>query len=446
MSDDDLSQALTSGAAQTPEQIQAIVAQLRNRGQLGQLAAMSGDPSLAPFGKQILAENQQDQDQIGRMQLSNRSDDIRNAQIARQQQQGDSALAETIRYHNMEDQERKDKLTQQAQAIGDPTQFQSIVDKIGNYELPAPTLSRSPRNSAILDALSQQYPDYDNTKYVAKQKAQKDFATGPQGNMVRSAPVSIQHLDLADQKADLLHSSNVPIWNSIVNTVGPALGNTTIAKGVAGLDTAKTIVGDEIDKFFINGGGAEKDRQALQSKLANANAPSTIHEVTDTLRQLMAGQMNGLRSQYEDNVPGGDFIRDKVKSKAVLDSLGWDGSRFTGVRQATQSQQQSALPGATAALGGPPAQGSGPPQGPAPGGSSALPMATASNAPGAPPGAISPAEANLRQATGALGNGSAAPSNALVDNKGIVRTGSKMVNGKRIRVGQLADGTVIPLE
>lgn len=425
---DDLLTALTGGQSQSQDQIQAIVQQLRNRQQLGQLAAMSGDPALAPFGQKVLAENQSDQKQLGEQQLQNQSEDLRNKQYQRMLDQGQGTLAETIRYHNMQDQERQDALAQKKAAIGNPEQFQATIDKIGRGDLPMPA-NRSAHNAALIEAVSEQYPDYDSTKFDAKKKAQKDFATGPQGNMVRSAPVSLQHLDLADQKADMLHNTNFPAWNAIKNTMGPMLGNTTIAKGVAGLDTAKTIVSDEIDRFFINGGGALEDRKALKDKLANANSPPALHEVTDTLRQLMAGQMNGLRDQYESNV-GGNFIVDKVKHQSVLDSLGWDGNSFTGIKAAKASSVA------------PPGQGSGPPPSAVPGAPQGPPGGSGSGAPGALPGAIAPFEAQLRQSTGSLANGAAAPPTALVDTKGIVRTGRR--NGKR--VGQLADGTVVPLE
>lgn len=435
---DDLLTALTSGSPQDADKIQAIVSQLRNRGQLGELAAMSGDPALAPFGEKVLAQNQQSEHQLGEQALQNRGDDLRDKQYQRMLDQGKGALEETIRYHNMEDQERKDALAQKKAAIGDPDQFQATIDKIYKGDLPLPA-NRSARSAALIEALSEQHPDYDATHYQSKQKARTNFAQGPLANMVRAAPVSVQHLDLADEKADLLHNTNFPLWNSIKNTVGPALGNTTIAKGVAGLDTAKTIVSDEIDKFFINGGGAEKDRQHLQDRLANANSPAAIHEVTDTVRQLMAGQMNGLKSQYEDNGLG-DFLQDKVKNPAVLDALGWDGNSFTGRRQVKAAQ--SALPGATAALGPPPGLGSGPPASAAPSAPGGLPQGAPPTGGGAAP--ISPLEGNLRQQTGALANGMPAPPTAIVDNQGIVRTGRDRKTGKRY--GMKADHTVVPLD
>lgn len=373
--DDELLTGLVSGNTQTADQIKAIVNQLRAKGQLADLAQMSGDSALAPFGAKVNAMNQANEVELGRNAMQNKSDDIRNKNYQRELDQGQATLAETIRYHNMLDQERKDKLAQAAKDKSDLESAQSTIDKIGHYELPLPT-NRSARNAAIIDEVSRQYPDYDATKYDAKKKTEKDFSSGPQGNMVRAAPVSLQHLDLADTKAEMLHNTNFPWYNAARNTIGPILGNQDITKGVAGLDTAKTIVSDEIDKFFINGGGAEKDRQHLQDRLQNVNSPTGLHEVTNTLRQLMAGQMNGLRSQYEDNT-GRDFLKDHVKDPSVLQVLGWDGGRFTGI----PGKPGAAPPAATAGAGAPPGAGSGPPGSAVPGGPGAVPQPIAAPGP-----------------------------------------------------------------
>lgn len=440
MSDTDTLTALVSGQPQSQEQVAAIVAALRRRDQLGQLAQLSGDPALQPFGQRVQQQDQQNEVELGRNAMSNARDDLTQQNITRQLNQGQAGLAETIRYHNMEDQERQDKLAQQRALQRQVSDSQSTIDKIGNYDMKLPP-NRSQFNSALIDAVMQQYPNYDSTKFDDKQKAQKDFGTGPQGNMVRAAPVSIQHLDLADQKADLLHNSNFPAWNAIKNTMGPQLGMTDIAKGVAGLDTAKTIVGDEIDKFFINGGGAEKDRQALQSKLASATSPPAIHEVTGTLRQLMAGQMNGLKDQYETNV-GGNFIKDKVKDPDTLRALGWDGSRFTGKpTPITPQPATSALPGAVAAAGGGPGMGSPPPPSAVPGGpgAAAQPSQPGMVTQGPDGSPITPYNPNgllagLRGQTGVN----------EVPGKTIVKKGVDKSTGKK--VAMLSDGSVVPLE
>lgn len=355
MSDDDLLQSLVSGDPQSSARVQAIVQQLRQKGNLADLAQMSGDTALAPFGARVAQQNQQNEVELSRNAMQNRQDDIRQGQLNRQLQQGQDTLAETIRYHNMEDQERKDRLKQQKELKSYTGSNQATIDKIGNYDLPMPT-SRTDHNLAIIDAVAQQYPDYDATKYGMKQKAQQAFGSGKLGDLSRSADVSIQHLDTADQKALQLQNSNFPGWNAIRNTVGPMVGNTGIAKQVAGFDTAKSIVADEVNKFIIGGGGALADRQLLQDKLKNATSAPALKEVTDTLRTLMAGQLKGLQGQFVNSGLGKpeDFLsRFQPRTLAALSLV--------------DQPQGGALPGAMAATQGPPGTGSGPPGSAVPG-------------------------------------------------------------------------------
>lgn len=424
--DDDLLTSLVSGNPQSADKVRAIVQQLRSREQLGQLAAMSGDSALAPFGQHVMQQNQQNEVELGRNAMQNRSDDIRNAQLNREQQQGDSALAETIRYHNMQDQERQDSLAQKNASKADLDSSQSTIDKIGQYQLPLP-VNRSARNAAIIDEVSRQYPDYDSTKYDEKKRAQIAFGSGPQGNLVRSADVSIQHLDKADQLAADLHNGSYPAVNAVKNFFKTQTGS----PDVTNFNAAKSIVSDEINKFIIGGGGALADREQLQKQLDAANSAESLNGVTNTLRQLMGGQIKGLQGQFTSAGLGtSDEFLKKLNPRTI------------GALGLGQAQADSALPGATAAVRGTLGGSSGPPANALGSGMRVAPNVGLSGAPGALPGAISPNEAQLRQSTGALASGMPAPSSAVIDSKGIVRTGRR--NGKR--VGQLADGTIVPLE
>lgn len=424
---DDLLTSLVSGDPQNAERVRAIVQQLRSKQQLGELASMSGDPALAPFGQHVMQQNQQNEVELGRNAMANRSDDIRTGQLNRQLEQGQSALAETIRYHNMEDQERKDKLAQQKAQQTDLANSQNLIDSIGQYKMSPASLSRSPRNAALMDEVVRQYPEYDSTKFDEKKKAQVSFGSGPDSNLVKGADVSVQHLDTADQLATNLHNTQYPAVNWIANIWKSQTGSPQIKN----FNTAKQIVSSEIEKFIIGGGSALADRAGLQSQLSAADNPEALKGVTNTLRTLMGGQLNGLQSKF---VNAGLGTPEDFQKK--LDP------RTVGALGLAQAQHGGALPGAVGAAQGTPAMGSGPPQGAAPSPQGGAPNVGLSGAPGAAPGAISPAEAQLRQSTGALANGLPAPQTATVDNKGIVRTGRR--NGKRI--GQLADGTIVPLE
>lgn len=426
---DDLLTSLVSGNPQSADTVKAIVNQLRGKQSLAELASLSGDPTLTPFGQHALQQNQQNEVELGRNAMQNRRDDLTQQNITRQLEQGQNALAETVRYHNMEDQERKDKLAQQKSQQEDLARSQDTIDKIGQYKLPMPT-NRSARNAAIIDEVSRQYPDYDSTKFGEKQKAQVAFGSGPQSNLVRSADVSVQHLDAADELASGLHNGKYPAINAVVNWWKTQTGSPEIAK----FNTAKAIVADEVNKFIIGGGGALADRELLQKQLGDAQSEEQLHGVTNTLRGLMGGQLKGLQSQF---VNAGLGTTDDFMKKLNPRTIG-----ALGLGEAQPGPPTSALPGATGAMGAPPAQGGGPPPQTAGSGSQGGPLAGPSGAPGAYPGSISPIEATLRQQTGFQGDGTPAPKSAVVDQQGIVRTGRR--NGKRI--GQLADGTIVPLE
>lgn len=117
---DNLLSALVSGDSQSPEAVAAIVSQLRSRQGLGELAALSGDKALQPFGAHVLQENQLDQAQLGSQALRNRAEDLQDKQFTNlmahqgvQEGQAGAVLAESIRQHNLEDK-RSRELAQQA--------------------------------------------------------------------------------------------------------------------------------------------------------------------------------------------------------------------------------------------------------------------------------------------------------------------------------------------
>lgn len=369
---DDLLTSLVSGDPQSAERVKAIVAQLRGRDNLGQLAQLSGDPTLQPFGQHVQQMDQQNEVELGRNAMQNRRDDLTGQQIARQQTQGDATLAETIRYHNMEDQERKDKLAQQKALQTQLADSQGVIDDIGQYKM-APLMSRTPKNVAIMEQVAQQYPQFDDTMYASKKKAQIAFASGPQSNLMRSADVTVQHLDTADELANGLHNGKYPAINSIVNFYKQQTGDPSIAKFNAG----KSIISDEVNKFVIGGGGALADREALQKQLADANSTEQLHGVSNTLRTLMGGQLKGLQSQFVNAGLGDENAFLKKLAPRTVGALGFGAAQ--------PGPQSSALPGATGAAGPPgppPAMGGGPPQ-------SALPGAVGAaggSSPAQPPG------------------------------------------------------------
>lgn len=280
-------------------------ADARQQRMAAMLGILSGVPGFSNFGKTVIGN--QDQQLSGQSQAldDNINQNLKIGQLVQGGQERHDTLMESMRYHNMEDQERQDKLSQQKAQQGVLDSAQSNVDAIGQYKAPLPN-SRSTRGQAIIDEVYRQYPDYDSTKFDEKKKAQTAFATGPQGNQVRSADVSIAHLDTADQLAAGLDNSSIPAVNSVVNFFKTQSGSPDVAK----FNAAKSIVSDEINKFIIGGGGALADREQLQGQLNAASSPAQLNGVTNTLRTLMAGQLKGLQSQFVNSGlgTGNDFL------------------------------------------------------------------------------------------------------------------------------------------
>jgi hypothetical protein len=198
---------------------------------------------------------------------------------------------------------------------------QATIKRMADGDLQLPSLSRSPRAIAMVNAAVALNPNLDQSTFPMRQDAQKKFGGGKLGDLTRQADVAIGHLDTADAKAggwspevqqkviaglmtpeqadatatDHLTATNSPLFNA----VGNWWKQNAEGKGVVrDFNTAKQLVSDEVNKFVVGGPGALEDRKALQAQLDAAAGPKDLREVTNTLREMMASQAKGLQSQY----------------------------------------------------------------------------------------------------------------------------------------------------
>lgn len=205
--------------------------------------------------------------------------------------QSGKTLAETTRHH--------------AALEGDPKTVEETAQAIAAGKL-APlsgfALAR-PMAQNIMARVVQINPEYDPTQFQTRQKSEKDFATGKQGNSVRSFNVALSHLDTLDQLADALHNGNMQLVNKVGNAVATQTGSAAPTNFVA----AKKIVADEIVKAIVGSGGGVTDREEAAKTIAAANSPAQLKGVINTYKELMRGQINGLRNQYESSTGKTDF-------------------------------------------------------------------------------------------------------------------------------------------
>lgn len=154
-----------------------------------------------------------------------------------------------------------------------------------------------------MSAVAQYDPTYDQNNFGSRAKAIRDFATGSQGNSVRSFDVAMDHLDLLKQYTKALGNGDVRILNEVRNRWLQETGSPlpTNVQAVA------PIVGAEVTKAVIGSNNALADREELRKPLALANSPDQVIGAIEGYQGLMGGQLKGLKKQYEDTTGKKDF-------------------------------------------------------------------------------------------------------------------------------------------
>lgn len=195
-----------------------------------------------------------------------------------------------------------------------PDQQASIAQMIANYQM-APLSAAALRSSsgqAIMAQVNQLNPNYDATQFASKAKAMNSFSTGAEGKAVKSFNVALSHLDTLGQAATALNNGDVKGVNQIGNAISSWTGNTAPTD----FNAVKGIVGDEVTKAILGSGGGVTDRQEAKATIDAANSPAQLQSVIQKYQSLMAGQLAGLRTQYESSTGRKDF-ESKLEPRAL---------------------------------------------------------------------------------------------------------------------------------
>lgn len=190
---------------------------------------------------------------------------------------------------------------------GNPQDIENTAAAIANYQM-APLSGfglRSPGGQRVMARVMEMNPNYNAQEYTTSQKAYSDFATGKNGNIVRSQSVALDHLATLGGLVGALNNGDVQAVNRLGNVVAAQTGKTAPTN----FDAAKSIVGDEIVKAIVGAGGGVSDRQEMKAILDKANSPQQLAGVIQTYQKLLAGQLGGLQRQYEQATHRQDFSR-----------------------------------------------------------------------------------------------------------------------------------------
>lgn len=162
---------------------------------------------------------------------------------------------------------------------------------------------RSPAGQAIMARVLELNPEFQGADYATGLSASKAFGTGKQGQAVRSFNVALSHLDTLSNLSDALQNGDTPLINKLANQFSTQTGGTAPNT----FNAAKKIVSDEIVKSIIGSGGGVSDREEAAKTISAANTPAQLKEVIRTYKELMTGQIDGLRREYEASTGRKDF-------------------------------------------------------------------------------------------------------------------------------------------
>src|SRR6185295_18027395 len=137
-----------------------------------------------------------------------------------------------------------------APAANDPN-VEVVAKAIANYQQAPLTnfVMRTPYGQAGMAKVYENNPEYRAQSYNASNKAQSAFATGKQGDAVRSFNVVISHLNTLDKLTDALNNRDVQALNQVSNAFKQQFGS----PAPTNFNAAKAIVGDEIIKAIVAG-------------------------------------------------------------------------------------------------------------------------------------------------------------------------------------------------
>jgi len=164
---------------------------------------------------------------------------------------------------------------------------------------------KTPWGQKVMQRVNELNPQFSGATFGNVKQAEQKFNVGKQGDTVRSLNVATSHLDTLGGLADALNTGNVQLLNKAANTWKAQTGQAAPAN----FEAAKKIVADEVVKAVVGSGGGVADREEAARSIQAANSPAQLRGVINTYKDLMHGQLNGLRQQYEQSTGKKDFDR-----------------------------------------------------------------------------------------------------------------------------------------
>ncbi len=184
-----------------------------------------------------------------------------------------------------------------ATTAGLPQSNEGMANMIAKYAIPPLTgyALRSASGQQTMADVAKINPNYNAVNYDRIHKTVDDFATGPSSKRIVAINTAIQHLHVLQHLADALQSGDVRAVNSARQEFSKQFGEVAPTN----FDAVVQIVGKEVVKSIVNGGGGVTERNDAQTAFSRVGSPQQVSGAINSVKQLLAGQMSGLRQQYD---------------------------------------------------------------------------------------------------------------------------------------------------
>jgi len=151
----------------------------------------------------------------------------------------------------------------------------------------------TPRGQRIMGLVTKINPDYDSTTVAAKKKAAIDFGSGTLGNALRSVSTANLHLDQLSGLVDAMDNGDTQLINKVRNQYQTATGKTAPTD----FNAIKQIVGQEVVKAIVAGGGSAGERDEAAHIFNDASSKAQLKSAISKYRMVMGAQADNLMEQ-----------------------------------------------------------------------------------------------------------------------------------------------------
>lgn len=192
-------------------------------------------------------------------------------------------------------------------ALTDTAQADTLAQMIANGSMPMPTgrALLTPLGQYLTQKVSEINPNFTGTTYPSVAAALKAFTSGQESRKVRSLNTAIAHMETLDELSAALNNNDTQAFNRVANFLSKETGGTAVTN----FNTAKDLVAKEVISAVVAGGGGQAEREEAAKSFNAANSPAQLAEVTNVYRELLGGQLQSLRGQYEQGTQRTDFDR-----------------------------------------------------------------------------------------------------------------------------------------